>query len=171
MTDHDALRAIAAAVAYPDIHGSRYGTVWAPVTRATLPPRDVADDRRWTAEANCRGMSPDLFVLDRGASMAEVEAARAVCAGCVVRSDCLEYAIKHREKIGIWGGTTPNERRRIIRERGLPEQLPAPIQHGTISGHAMEKRRGLPTCVLCREAHAAYVRRRKAERAAIKEAQ
>lgn len=171
MKDYEQLRAIAAAVAFPDIKGKRHGTVWAPVTRATLPARDVTDDRRWMSEANCRGMSPDLFILAKGASTPEVDAAKAVCAGCVVRTECLEYAITHREKIGIWGGTSPNERRRIIRERGLPESVPVPINHGTPGGAITERRRGLPTCTLCREAEAAYIRRRRAERAATKEAQ
>lgn len=37
-------------------------------------------------------------------------AAKAVCAGCLVRPDCLAFAIEHRE-LGVWGGTTPQERR------------------------------------------------------------
>jgi WhiB family redox-sensing transcriptional regulator len=37
----------------------------------------------------------------------------------VVREQCLEYAITHSEKFGIWGGLSERERRRIRRERAL----------------------------------------------------
>jgi len=41
--------------------------------------------------------------------------ARALCAGCPVRADCLDHAISHGEEYGMWGGMTPSERRRIRR--------------------------------------------------------
>jgi len=34
-----------------------------------------------------------------------------------VRTACLEHALMNREKVGIWGGATERERRRIIRQR------------------------------------------------------
>jgi WhiB family redox-sensing transcriptional regulator len=34
-----------------------------------------------------------------------------------VREACLESAIATREKLGVWGGCTARERRRIIRQR------------------------------------------------------
>ena len=33
--------------------------------------------------------------------------------GCVVREDCLEFALRNGEKFGIWGGLSERERRRI----------------------------------------------------------
>ena len=39
----------------------------------------------------------------------------ALCATCPVRAQCLEYALRNKESHGIWGGTTPEERRRIRR--------------------------------------------------------
>ena len=39
--------------------------------------------------------------------------------GCVVREDCLEYALANGEKFGIWGGMSERERRRIRRARAL----------------------------------------------------
>ena len=39
--------------------------------------------------------------------------------GCVVREDCLEYALANGEKFGIWGGLSERERRRIRRQRAL----------------------------------------------------
>jgi WhiB family redox-sensing transcriptional regulator len=70
----------------------------------------------WQAQANCMGVDPDLFFPERGASTRE---AKEVCRGCVVREDCLEYALVNAEKFGIWGGLSERERRRIRRRRAL----------------------------------------------------
>ena len=45
------------------------------------------------------------------------EAAIAICRSCPVLKQCLEYALRHPEytEYGIWGGTTPPQRRRILR--------------------------------------------------------
>ena len=70
----------------------------------------------WQDEANCLGVDPDLFFPERGASTRE---AKEVCRGCVVREECLEYALANGEKFGIWGGMSERERRRIRRQRAL----------------------------------------------------
>jgi len=74
------------------------------------------DETSWQMEANCLGVDPDLFFPERGASTKE---AKAVCRGCVVREECLEYALANGEKFGIWGGLSERERRRIRRQRAL----------------------------------------------------
>src|SRR3954454_5744361 len=71
-------------------------------------------DRTWQGQANCLGVDPDLFFPERGASTRE---AKSVCRGCVVREECLEYALVTGEKFGIWGGLSERERRRIRRQR------------------------------------------------------
>jgi len=73
-------------------------------------------ERRWQEEANCLGVDPDLFFPERGASTRE---AKAVCRSCEVRAECLEYALAHGEKFGIWGGLSERERRRVRRQRAL----------------------------------------------------
>ena len=70
--------------------------------------------RGWQDEANCLGVDPDLFFPERGASTRE---AKEVCRGCVVRLDCLEFALVNGEKFGIWGGLSERERRRLRRQR------------------------------------------------------
>lgn len=75
-----------------------------------------AEDRSWQRRANCMGVDPDLFFPERGASTRE---AKEVCRGCVVREECLEYALANSEKFGIWGGLSERERRRIRRARAL----------------------------------------------------
>jgi WhiB family redox-sensing transcriptional regulator len=72
------------------------------------------DQHSWQDEANCLGVDPDLFFPERGASTRE---AKEVCRGCVVRMDCLEYALDNGEKFGIWGGLSERERRRLRRQR------------------------------------------------------
>ena len=74
------------------------------------------DDRSWQDFANCLGVDPDLFFPERGASTKE---AKSVCGGCEVKMECLEYALRHGEKFGIWGGMSERERRRIRRQRAL----------------------------------------------------
>ena len=79
-------------------------------------PVELGEDKSWQDLANCLGVDPDLFFPERGASTRE---AKEVCRGCVVRDDCLEYALANGEKFGIWGGMSERERRRIRRQRAL----------------------------------------------------
>lgn len=79
-------------------------------------------EKSWWDFANCLGVDPDLFFPERGASTKE---AKEVCRGCVVREDCLEYALGHGEKFGIWGGMSERERRRLRRQRALSKRAAA----------------------------------------------
>ena len=79
-------------------------------------------DKRWQERANCLGVDPDLFFPERGASTKE---AKGVCHGCEVQPDCLEYALRHGEKFGIWGGLSERERRRLRRQRALARRAAA----------------------------------------------
>ena len=88
--------------------------LWEPTENMAGPAGWVPAAMRWADRANCAGCDPDLFFPDRGASLAE---AKAVCAGCVVRDECLEYALAAGERFGVWGGLSERERRRIRVER------------------------------------------------------
>ena len=57
--------------------------------------KQIMIDTTWQTSANCLGVDPDLFFPERGASTRE---AKEVCRGCVVRDDCLEYALANGEK-------------------------------------------------------------------------
>lgn len=72
------------------------------------------DDRDWMKRANCLGINPDLFFPERGRVVKE---AREICSECHVKSECLEYALTHGEKWGVWGGTSERDRRVIRRKR------------------------------------------------------
>jgi WhiB family redox-sensing transcriptional regulator len=36
-----------------------------------------------------------------------------VCARCLVRAECLDYALADRELVGVWGGLSVRERARV----------------------------------------------------------
>jgi WhiB family redox-sensing transcriptional regulator len=74
------------------------------------------DDLLWQDFANCRGADADLFFPERGASTRQ---AKSICGECEVRVECLEFAIRHSEKFGIWGGLSERERRKIRKQRAL----------------------------------------------------
>ena len=74
------------------------------------------EEKSWQTKSNCMGVDPDLFFPERGASTRE---AKEVCRGCVVREECLEYALSNGEKFGLWGGMSERERRRLRRARAL----------------------------------------------------
>lgn len=71
-------------------------------------------DGEWRVLANCQGVDPDLFFIERGESSSP---AKAVCRACLVREPCLEYALTNCEKFGVWGGLSERERRRMRQER------------------------------------------------------
>ena len=87
-------------------------------TRLTIPLEEVFPmiATTWRKQAACRGLDVEAFypVTEDEADAAE---AKAVCAVCPVRQACLEHALAHREREGVWGGTTERERRRIVRQR------------------------------------------------------
>ena len=66
-------------------------------------------DADWRAAAACLGADPDLFHPVTPTDEAE---AKAICAWCPVRADCLAFADEHAIGHGIWGGLTEDERRR-----------------------------------------------------------
>lgn len=84
----------------------------APAVVSRPAPVLVRDEVDWRLRAACRGIDPIVFHPSEGDEGAE---AKAVCAVCPVREDCLDHAITVREKDGVWGGLTAIERRRLIR--------------------------------------------------------
>lgn len=75
--------------------------------------RPVTDDLAWHDLALCAETDPEAFFPEKGGSTRE---AKRVCRSCEVRAECLEYALEHDERFGIWGGMSERERRRLKRE-------------------------------------------------------
>jgi len=72
----------------------------------------------WQSEAQCRGLPSHIFYPpdhERGRRRRQREMhAKNICAACPVCSDCLAYALNSDEPYGVWGATTPQERRDIL---------------------------------------------------------
>lgn len=74
--------------------------------------------------AACRGHDPEMWYIadednPRGrVALAEV---RPICQGCPVRAECADWALRKRERYGVWGGLTsadrdiPNDKRTAIK--------------------------------------------------------
>ncbi len=65
-----------------------------------------------TERGVCRGEDPAVFLPSLGANAAK---ARAICASCAVRQECLAYALADPESAGVWGGISERERRKLAR--------------------------------------------------------
>ena len=72
----------------------------------------------WREHAACRDTQPDLFfpVGTTGLAIEQIEAAKAVCHECLVRGDCLEFALATNQDSGVWGGTSEEERRKLRKQ-------------------------------------------------------
>lgn len=79
----------------------------------------------WRNDASCRDVDPDLFfpIGTTGIAMEQVDAAKSICAGCVVREPCLEFALASNQDAGVWGGLTEDERRTLKRARQRRRRL------------------------------------------------
>jgi WhiB family redox-sensing transcriptional regulator len=76
------------------------------------------DQEAWMEEGSCVYANTELF-FPVGSSMKAIKQsneAKAICNECVVKIDCLEYAIRTNQDSGVWGGTTEEERKSLRRE-------------------------------------------------------
>jgi hypothetical protein len=94
----------------------------------------------WRDLALCAEVDPDLFFPDKGESS---RPAKRVCAGCEVRPECLQYALDHGERFGVWGGLSERERRELARQ-------PNPVRHCPAHGTALS---GGPALYRCPAGH------------------
>jgi len=102
-----------------------FGKDWLPSDRAAADPFGVdvyANDpwgqeveRDWQQRALCSQTDPEAFFPEKGGSTRE---AKKICTGCEVRAECLEYALAHDERFGIWGGLSERERRKLRHRAG-----------------------------------------------------
>lgn len=98
------------------------------MTRARMPrPHEVAaarrdprllralherqDDAAWRTRGLCQGVDPETFFP---APSEPADAAVALCRTCDVQGACLAWALEVGDCHGVWGGTTPRERRAML---------------------------------------------------------
>lgn len=78
----------------------------------------------WADRAACLVGDPEVFFApdgERGDSPARVvriAAAKAVCRSCIVRAECLTYAVNTLQRAGVWGGLTEDERKPLRTRKG-----------------------------------------------------
>ena len=68
----------------------------------------------WQQRARCVGYGVDHWFPTRGES---TTVAKAICGGCMVRDECLEFALTESIEHGVWGGMSGRERQRERRRR------------------------------------------------------
>lgn len=86
--------------------------------------------RDWRNAAACRETDPEIFfpVGDGPAAQQQTDDAKAICYRCPVLDTCLRWALDNRQDVGIWGGLTEAERRRLHRRKarsGKPQEVQA----------------------------------------------
>jgi WhiB family redox-sensing transcriptional regulator len=86
-----------------------------PDSFASFALAPATTDDQWQERALCAQTDPEAFFPEKGGSTRE---AKRICLGCEVRDACLDYALAHDERFGIWGGLSERERRRLKRGIG-----------------------------------------------------
>ena len=85
------------------------------VTEKPKAPRDLSE-----VTMSCKDEDPELFFPlgeTRPADVEKIRRAKEICLGCEAVEACGAQALEKKEESGIWGGMTPSERRKILRER------------------------------------------------------
>ena len=152
-------RQAAADLAYPDDrHGQRVGTQWpetTPVQIRGVNPAHV--DMSWQNDtAACIGHPVDWWFP---ADKTNATTAKEICQTCPLINPCKAHGIAH-ELHGVWGGTTPKERRKL---RGQTSRVQT-IAHGTRAGYDSHRRNPEahgPVCDPCRRAYNAVEKGRR----------
>lgn len=95
--------------------------------RPTDQPGACEHHWNWQLHGACRSGGASLFFHPPGergeAHDAREAAAKAVCAGCPVRSECRRHALETREQYGVWGGLTEAERHRLLSRGGHRQRV------------------------------------------------
>jgi hypothetical protein len=72
---------------------------------------DRRSDEAWRTRGACRSVDPETFFP---APNEPSEGAVALCGTCAVQGACLAWALQAGDGHGVWGGTTPRERRAML---------------------------------------------------------
>lgn len=75
----------------------------------------------WHADAACNGSDTPqtAFFPGQNTGSNATAAARRLCNGCLVRTECLDFALANQIEFGVWGGTSENQRRTLRRTARL----------------------------------------------------
>jgi WhiB family transcriptional regulator, redox-sensing transcriptional regulator len=106
------------------------------IHRRGIPPRDawhgppepvqrIRDVKAWSwtwqRDAACRNLGSWLFFAPDGerssARRQREAAAKEVCRSCPVQAPCALYALATRQRYGVWGGLTEDDRRQPVADQ------------------------------------------------------
>ncbi len=90
------------------VHEELVALMTGPDDHLSLLEEFLADRPPWRRHAACAD-ADESFLPELGQS---AQPAKRVCATCPVKGPCLDYAVSLGLDHGVWGGTTPMERRR-----------------------------------------------------------
>jgi WhiB family transcriptional regulator, redox-sensing transcriptional regulator len=76
----------------------------------------------WRYHAACQDIELELFFPDGDPKSVQVQvrAAKLICRHCPVNVKCLSWALANEVDVGIWGGLTERERRKLQRRLRRP---------------------------------------------------
>jgi WhiB family redox-sensing transcriptional regulator len=83
--------------------------------QARHTPGFTRDNLGWRDRASCTQIEPEMFFPKKGER--NNRQAKKICLGCEVKRQCLQFALDHDERYGIWGGKGETERRKLRRQR------------------------------------------------------
>lgn len=69
----------------------------------------------------CSEVDPNIFYPEGDGSHAKTMQAKRICGSCPLVISCLNTALANNEEYGIWGGSTPAERKAIRRSPARKE--------------------------------------------------
>lgn len=75
-------------------------------------------NQEWRAQAACKNQIKLFFPAEEKKTVKYTDALN-ICNSCPVKKECLDYAISYDMVHGIWGGTTPNQRRALMHDKML----------------------------------------------------
>jgi WhiB family redox-sensing transcriptional regulator len=104
------------ALAFSDEDDPDPVTLWlmAPGAPELLDLETVTARPAWMAQGACRGTATAMFFTELGG---DVRPAKALCAECPVRVECLDYAVADSSLEGIWGGVSARRRAKLRRAK------------------------------------------------------
>lgn len=102
----------------------------------------------WRERAACLGADPYLFFAEGRHAHVDDAEAKAFCATCPVRNECLADALENREDYGIFGGLTADERKPLL----PPYERPR-AGCGTPGGYQWHMKRHERSCEPCRTSY------------------
>jgi len=86
------------------------------------------EEEQWRLEARCQDGAASLTPLFFSEALDDIARAKAFCAGCIVREECLDAAVARHEPWGVWGGELLASGKVLAqkRKRGRPPKQPRP---------------------------------------------